>query len=129
MGAVENRSSHKVWITAGNKKHCLASGETSETVGIVDGDGLLLDGRSVLFDSVRTDLGGGKVYTDGAIKVCDLGTLTVKDGPGGGVLLIAEISVPGFICRSDSAGYKTPDWCKQHPGWDIATAPLARACP
>jgi hypothetical protein len=129
MGAVENRSSHSVWITADNKKHCLAAGEASAGIGIADGDGLLLDGRRVLFDSIRTDLGGGQVYERGALKVCDLGTLTVKDGPGRDYVLVAEISVAGFICPGDSAGYKTPQWCAEHPGWDLATAPLGRACP
>ena len=78
-GDVVNSSSRHVWITAGNQKHCLIPGESSDSAGIDDADGLLLDGRSVLFDSLRTDLGGGQVYRQGAIKICDLGTLTVRD--------------------------------------------------
>ena len=128
-GDVVNSSGRQIWITAGNRKHCLAPGESSDSAGIDDADGLLLDGRSVLFDSLRTDLGGGQVHRQGAITVCDLGTLTVRDAPTVDPELIATVSTAGFVCPGDSAGYKSTEWCEQHGGWDFNTAPTARPCP
>ena len=127
-GDVENRSSSNVWITAGGQKHCLRPGESTDDIGISDGDGLLLDGRGVLFASARIDLGGGQVHAAGAIKVCDLGTLTVHDAPTVDPALIAVVSTPGFICPGDPAGYKSPQWCAQNIGWDINTAQTGRQC-
>jgi hypothetical protein len=127
-GSIENRSSSSVWITAAGQKHCLRPGESTDDAGISDGDGLLLDGRGVLFDSLRIDLGGGQVHSAGAVKVCDLGTLTVRDAPTINPALIAEISSAGFICPGDPAGYKPPQWCAQNSGWDINTAPIGRQC-
>ncbi len=43
-------------------------GESSDSVGIDDAGGVLLDGRGMLFDSVRVDLGGGQVNHRGEIK-------------------------------------------------------------
>ena len=128
-GDVVNSSSRHVWITAGNQKHCLIPGESSDSAGIDDADGLLLDGRSVLFDSLRTDLGGGQVYRQGAIKICDLGTLTVRDAPTVDPEFVATVSSAGFVCPGDPAGYKATEWCGQHSGWDVNTAPVARPCP
>lgn len=128
-GDIVNSSNRRIWITAGNRRYCLGPGESSDSAGIDDADGLLLDGTSVLFDSVRSDLGGGQVHRDGAIKVCDLGTLTVRDAPTVDPELVVTVSTPGFICPGDSAGYKTTDWCMQHSGWDISTAPISRQCP
>lgn len=128
-GKVVNRSSYSVWITADNSKHCLRAGESSDAVGVGDADGLLLDGRTVLFDSVRSNLGGGRSHSHGALKVCDMGTLTVTDAPTNDPLLIARISTGGFICRpGDPAGYKSPEWCQENSGWDITTAPVGRQC-
>lgn len=127
-GDVDNQSSSDIWITAGGQKYCLHPGESTDDIGVSDGDGLLLDGRSVLFDSVRTDLGGGGTYTQGAIKVCDLGTLTVRNAPTQTPQLIAEISTPGFVCPGDPAGYKSPAWCQQNAGWDVNNTPVARDC-
>jgi hypothetical protein len=128
FGVIENNSSRDVWITADNKKYCLKAGQKSTDIGIQDADGLLLDGTPVLFDSNRTDLGGGKVWSSGAIKVCDPGKMTVENGAGPVFVLKVTISTAGFLCPSDSAGYKTPEWCSQHPGWDINNTPLARPC-
>jgi len=128
-GTIINNSSHAIWITADGKKHCLAAGEDSSTVGISDADGLLLDGRRVLFDSTRTDLGGGQINSDGAIKVCDLGTMTLSNGLGPAYDLKAEIDTAGFICPSEPAGYKNRQWCTQHSGWDINTVQVGRQCP
>ena len=128
QGTISNNSSRSVWITAGNQKHCLKPGEKSDSVGIQDADGLLLDGTGVLFDSARLDLGGGGTYKQGALKVCTLGSLTVSDAPTQDPALIATISVAGFICTGDSAGYKDVTWCGNHNGWDINSAPLARSC-
>lgn len=128
QGTVVNSSSHSVWITANNTRHCLAPGENSNTAGIGDADGLLLDGRGVFFDSLRTDLGGGQVHHQGAIKVCSLGTLTVHDAPTIDPVLLANISTAGYICPGDSAGHKTPRWCSDHRGWDINTTPVTRPC-
>jgi len=128
LGVVENKSHRNIWITADNKKYCLKPGESSTDLNLNDADGLLLDGTPVLFDSTRTDLGGGKIWNNGAIKVCDPGKLTVVDGLAPAFVLKASISLPGFLCPNDSAGYKTVEWCGQHPGWDINTAPLARPC-
>jgi len=129
-GVIVNNSTRNIWITAANKKHCLKPREQSDTVGIADADGILLDGRPVLFDSSRTDLGGGQVYREGAIKVCDPGSMTVTDHPGPLAELRVEISIAGFICRpgGDPAGYKTPDWCRAHDGWNFSTAAVARPC-
>ena len=106
----------------------LGPGEISNNVNINDADGVLLDGRDVLFDSIRTDLGGGQVQRAGAIKVCDLGTLTVRNSPTNSSALVAEISTAGFVCPGDPAGYKTPQWCSSHPGWDVNAAPVGRTC-
>ncbi|TWU40040.1 hypothetical protein Q31b_33840 [Novipirellula aureliae] len=127
-GDVINSSSQQIWITAGNRKHCLAPRESSDSAGIDDADGLLLDGRSVLFDSLRTDLGGGQIHSQGAIKVCSLGTLTVTDAPTINHELVATVSTAGFVCPGESAGYKSTAWCEQHGGWDFNTAPVARPC-
>lgn len=127
-GDIENRSSSNVSITAGGHKYCLRPGESSDSIGVSDGDGLLLDGRGVLFDSARSDLGGGQVHSAGAIKVCDLGTLTIHDSSTVNPALIARISTPGFVCPGDSAGYKSPQWCSQHGGWDINNTPIGRQC-
>jgi hypothetical protein len=127
-GDIENRSATNVWITAGGEKYCLRPSESTDDIAISDGDGLLLDGRSVLFDSLRIDLGGGQVHSTGAIKVCDLGTLTVRDAPTINPALIAEISTAGFVCPGDPAGYKSQQFCARNSGWDINSAPTARQC-
>jgi hypothetical protein len=131
MGVIVNNSSHQVWITAGNKKHCLSPGESSSDVIAEEADGLLLDGRPTLFDSTRTDLGGGTINREGAIKVCTPGTLTVTNGQGPIFVLKAEISITGFICNPlrEPAGYHDIVWCQRFPGWDINTAPVGRTCP
>lgn len=128
-GDVVNSSSRSVWITAGNRKYCLGRGESSDSAGIDEADGLLFDGRSVLFDSIHADLGGGQVHRQAAIKVCDLGTLTVRDAPTVDPELMVTVSTAGFVCPGEPAGYKTPEWRGQHGGWDINTAPVARPCP
>jgi hypothetical protein len=129
-GVIENKSKRTVWITADNKKYCLKPGESSKDLNIEDADGLLLDGDTpMLFDSSKTELGGGKVFRAGAIKVCDPGRLTVEDGLLPAYALKVTISAPGFICGSDPAGYKTSEWCKQTPGWDFQNTPVARPCP
>jgi hypothetical protein len=132
---ITNHSNQDLWISVGNRKYCLKPGENSDQVGIPnnDADGLLLDGRSVLFDSVRSDLGGGQIHRQGAIKICDgvgASEMDVYNGSGGPTQqLRVEISTTGFICRlNDPAGYKDAVWCSQHPGWDVRTAPMARSC-
>jgi len=128
QGTIVNSSSQSIWITADNRRSCLRSGERSDAIG--DADGLFAERRGVLFDSVRSDLGGGRTNYDGAIKVCDAGTLTVHDAPTRDPAFIAEISAPGFVCRpGDPAGFKSPQWCASHPGWEFNTALLGRACP
>jgi hypothetical protein len=128
LGNVVNRSTEQVWITAGGQRHCLKPGESSDDVGINDGDGILLNGHSTLFDSLRIDLGGGRIHSEGAIKVCSLGTLTVYDASTVDPQFIVRITNPGLICPGDSAGHKTLGWCQQKPGWDIPTTPVARTC-
>ena len=132
-GVISNQSSQSVWITADNQRHCLGPHENSrDHLGIDDADGLLLDGRGVLFDSIRTDLGGGQVHYVGAFKVCDLGTMTIHDAPTVDPQLIVEISAPGLVCPGESAGYHDTDWCNAHGGWSVSNAPIgsegSRSC-
>lgn len=130
-GVVENRSSKQVWIVADGKKHCLRGGQSSVDVGIDDADGLLLDGRRYLFDSLRSDLGGGRVHDTGAIKVCGSGTLTVHDADTVNPEFIVRMSVDGFApCNplSEWGGYKDATFCQSHTGWEYATAEVGRNC-
>src|ERR1700738_1019132 len=76
-GEIVNHSPQGVWITGDGKGRGLLPGQSSGDVGIRNANGLLLDGRRVMFISKRKDLGGGGIFTAGAIKVCNLGTLTV----------------------------------------------------
>lgn len=126
MATLRNFSSHLIWIAGDEQKHRLEPGQTNTDIGLEDADGLLLDGRPVLFDSRRTELGGGQIHTEGAIKVCDFGTLTIEDADIPDALLIARISMVGFLCPGETAGYKSPGWCCRFPGWEYATAPVAR---
>lgn len=130
-GVVENRSSKSIWFSADGKKWCLKSGETSESVGVADGDGVLLDGRRYLFDSIRSDLGGGQVNSQGAIKVCNVGTLTVRDADTNDPEFIVTMDAIGFgPCHpfNEWGGYKDQAWCSRNLGWDINAAPIGRQC-
>ena len=116
-GLIINRSSRFVWIFADNKQVQLGRGMNSKGLGLKDADGLLLDGTPVHFASRRKDLGGGGTFTEGAFKVCDLGTMTIQDSKVAKAELTVEINTAGYICPSESAGYKTPEWCKRFDGW------------
>lgn len=133
MGVIINNSNRRIWITAGNQKHCLQPGERSPDISAIpsDADGLLLDGTPTFFDSIRTDLGGGTTNREGAIKVCGAGTMTVTNKPGPAIVLNVEMDTIGFIHLpgTESAGYHDMVWCRRFPGWDINTAPLGRNCP
>lgn len=130
-GKVENRSTKSIWITADGRRWCLRRGETSESIGLSDGDGVLLDGRRFLFDSLRSDLGGGQVHTQGALKVCNVGTLTVADAVAPGSEFVVTIDAIGFApCNplNEWGGYKDQAWCSRNTGWDINSAPVGRQC-
>ena len=120
-GLIINRSSRFVWIFADNKQVQLGRGMNSKGLGLKDADGLLLDGTPVHFASSRNDLGGGGTFNEGAFKVCDLGTMTIQDSKVAKAELTVEINTAGYICPSESAGYKTPEWCKRSDGWVLWT--------
>ena len=116
-GAILNRSSRAIWIFADNRQLELQPNMDSRDLSLVDADGFLLDGSPVFFNSSRKDLGGGGTFSVGAFKVCDLGTMTVTDSQDAGSRLTVEISAGGYLCPSDSAGYKPVDWCESFDGW------------
>jgi hypothetical protein len=114
---IRNRSTVPVWIFGDDAQHELPPDTTSREIAIRDADGLLLDGRPVFFDSRRNDLGGGQIYSLGAIKVCDLGTMTITDSAIPVYRLRVVISILGFLCPGKAAGYCTVEWCTGQPGW------------
>jgi hypothetical protein len=125
MGIIINNSNRQIWITANNKKYCLRPGETSDNAippnEGKDADGILLDGTPALFDSIRTDLGGGTTNREGAIKLRTPGTMTVTNVAGPAIVLKVEIDVLGLVPvpGTESAGYHDMAWCRRFPGWDI----------
>jgi hypothetical protein len=88
--------------------------------GIGDPDGLLLDGRSVFFDSPYASRGGGKVHTRGAIKVCSLGTMFIADSIKP-IHMKVWLDSSGYIYKvwkdAEQAGFKDEAWCKAHLGF------------
>lgn len=125
IAQIHNNSSQNVWIKAGDKRYCLKPGETSRDIPVIDPDGILLDGRPYTYSG--QDQPFTLTYHEGAIKVCDLGILRVRDGLLGAIDV--SISETGYICPGDPAGYKTPEWCRQQSqGWAFATAPVGRSC-
>jgi hypothetical protein len=130
MAKIYNFSHSSVWITAENFKYPLPARTASTAIGVVDADGLLLDGRSVYFDSFRIDLGGRKTYTKGAIKVCTKGTMYIWDSvkPLHMKVTLDEFAYLYNILKDGTwpAGYHDENWCKAHKleGWDLATATL-----
>ena len=125
-GKIWNRSEQGAWITGDGKRYWLYPGQSSREIGVQNANGLLLDGRRVLFQSSRIDLGGGKVWTAGAIKVCDLGTLSILNGNGTTSDLVASINALGLLCPFASGGYKTVAWCHRYPDWTFETMEIGR---
>ena len=114
-GEIRNHSPQGVWITGDGNGYWLLPNQSSCDIGVRNGNGLLLDGRRVKFVSKRKDLGGGRVFTAGAIKVCNLGTLTVTGPTDSSHDLAVTIHWLGFITPFESAGYRTPAWCRSLP--------------
>jgi hypothetical protein len=127
-GRIVNESGVAVWILGDGRQLELPPLSISAALGIQDADGLLLDGRAVLLESYRYDLGGGRVWTHGAIKICDLGVMTILPGRLGECDLIVHLSVLGYISGfRGRAGYHDPNWCAKWPGWTLkAPIPGAR---
>lgn len=130
-GVITNKSSKHIWITAENKKYCLGPGKSSKDFELKDADGLLLNGRKVMLETAGDDPDKTtkQIYTKGAIKICDLGTMDVFNGEQDYELFIF---ISTGVCRplpiSEWSGYKDEQWCRGHSGWDINTAPLGAAC-
>lgn len=119
-GRITNHSRRNVWIFGDDKTLVLPSGKSSQDIGVRDADGLLLDGLRVFFKSRCRDLGGGRVFREGAFKVCNLGVMTIIDGDTTACDLVVSISWLGFLCPLSQARYKTPEWCRRHDGWVIS---------
>ena len=129
-GVIENKSSANIWITAAHQRWCLEPGKSTKSLPIPedDADGLLLDGHRVFLDNDKVVLGGKKFHSEGAIKLCNFGIMSVEDEPNEARALKVTISRAGLICAPDSAGYHEVRWCRAHAGWDIKTASLAHDC-